>query len=227
MLAGGLVGLAYGLIGAAHSQPAGGGAVSLVLVLMLVAVVSAAVAGAGIGAGLAASRFVQPARWYWHVAGGAFGGATLGAFANLLGGDAFRLLFGQEVGAFAGASEGFILGGAVGLASFLADQRSFRAVSSAALLGAGAGLAIAALEGRMMAGSLESLVAAFPTSQFRLAAIRGAAGETGLGPVGLALTCAFEGAVFAGGIVLGQRVSGADPTTPKSGVQPGETPGQG
>ncbi|MBU2341899.1 MAG: transcriptional regulator [Alphaproteobacteria bacterium] len=204
MLAGALVGLCYGAIGATHAQlGGGGGAISLLLVLMLVSVGCAGLAGAGIGAGLALSRFVRPPRWYWWVAGGALGGLALGAFANLLGGDAFRLLFGREVDGFAGATEGFILGGAVGLATFFAGHRSLRAVGMAALLGAGAGLAIAMLGGRMMAGSLDRLVAAFPSSQFQTAAISGAMREVGLGPVGPALTSVFEGAAFAAGIVWG------------------------
>ena len=135
--------------------------------------------------------------------GGALGGVTLGAFANLLGSDAFRLLFGCEVGGFAGATEGFVLGSAVGLAAFLADHRRFRAVSLAALLGAGAGLALALLDGRMMAGSLASLVAAFPASQVRLEGVGGPLGETGLGPFGRAATSAFEGAIFSAGLVWG------------------------
>lgn len=203
MFAGTLVGLAYGAIGVAKPESGGGGAISLLLVLVLVSVFSAGVAGAGIGAGLAASRFVEPSRWYWQVAGGALGGVTLGAFANLLGGDAFRFLFGREVGGFAGATEGFVLGSAVGLATFLADHRQFRAVSLAALLGAGAGLAVALLDGRMMAGSLESLVAAFPASQFQMERIGGPLGETGLGPIGRAATSAFEGAIFSAGLVWG------------------------
>lgn len=203
MLAGALVGLTYGAIGVAKLESGDGGAISLLMVLVLVSVFCAGVAGAGIGAGLAASRFVEPSRWYWQVAGGALGGVTLGAFANLLGGDAFRLLFGREVGGFAGASEGFVLGSAVGLATILADHRQFRAMSLAALLGAGAGLAVALLDGRMMAGSLESLDAAFPASQFRLEGIGGPLGETGLGPISRAATSAFEGAIFSVGLVWG------------------------
>ena len=213
LLAGALVGLAYGLIAATQPQSAGGGAISLLLVLVLVSICSAGVAGAGIGVGLAASQSVQPPRWYWRVAGGALGGVTLGAFANLLGSDAFRLLFGQDVGDFAGATEGFILGGAVGLAAFLADHRPIRALSIAAVLGAAGGLAIALLDGRMMAGSLESLAAAFPASQLGLEAISGASGENGLGPIGLALTSALEGAIFATGLVWGLTLQNVRPVT--------------
>lgn len=203
MLAGAMVGLSYGFIGSTQSQPGGGGAISLLLVLVLVSVFSAGVAGAGIGAGLAVSRFVQPSRWYWLVAGGALGGVTIGAFANLIGSDAFHLLFGQEVDGFTGAVEGFILGGVVGLAACLTDQRLMRALSIAALLGAGAGLAIAMLDGRMMAGSLEGLVTAFPSSQFKLDGISTPLGEEGFGPIGRALTSAFEGALFSAGVIWG------------------------
>lgn len=214
MLAGALVGLSYGALGATQVQlGGGGGAVSLLLVLGLISVGCAGVAGAGIGAGVALSRFVKPPRWYWWVASGALGGLALGAFANLLGGDAFRLLFGREVDGFAGATEGFILGGTVGLAAFLAEHRSLRAVGIAALLGAGAGLVIALLGGRMMAGSLESLVAAFPSSQFQLTVISRAVGEIGLGPMVQALTSAFEGAAFAAGIVWGLAGRNGDPAT--------------
>lgn len=223
ILAGALIGLAYGVIGAARPQAGSGGAFSLLLVLVLVSVFSAGVAGAGIGAGLAASQTGTPHRWYWRVAGGALGGLTLGAFANLLGGDAFRLLFGHEVGRFAGATEGFILGAAVGLAAFMADHRPRHAVHLAALLGAGAGLAVVLLDGRMMAGSLESLVAAFPASQFRLEAIGGPFGESGLGPIGRAVTSALEGAIFAAGIVWGLSVGGdgvSRRSLPRAAAQP-------
>jgi DNA-binding winged helix-turn-helix (wHTH) protein len=216
MLAGVLVGLIYGFSGAAQPGAGGGGAVSLLLVLALVATFSAGVAGAGIGMGLAAARLVHPARWYSLVAGGAIGGVTLGALANLLGSDAFRLLFGQDVGKFAGATEGFVLGSVVGAAAFLADRRPgpalWPALGIAALLGAGAGLAIALLDGRMMAGSLESLVKAFPSSQFPMAAIGGVSGERGLGPVVRFLTCAFEGAVFCVCVVWRLHFARSDPS---------------
>lgn len=203
MLAGALVGLSYGFMSAAQSSSGGGGAISLLLVLVLVSTFSAGVAGAGIGAGLAAPRTVLPLRWHWRVAGGALGGATTGALANLIGNDAFRLLFGQEIGGFASATEGLILGSAVGLAASLADHRLPRALCIAALLGACAGLGSALLDGRMMAGSLESLVAAFPSSQLRVEGITRHLGEAGLGPIGHALTSAFEGAVFSVGVIWG------------------------
>lgn len=208
MLAGALVGLSYGFVGAAQSASGGGGAISLLLVLVLVSTFSAGVAGAGIGAGLAASRSVRPLRWYWRVAGGTLGGVTTGALANLIGSDAFRLLFGQEVGEFAGPVEGLVLGSALGLAASLADRRRLHALYIAALLGACAGLGSALLGGRMMAGSLESLVAAFPSSQLRVEGITRHLGEAGLGPIGHALLSAFEGAVFSAGVIWGLTTVG-------------------
>jgi len=185
------------------AQPivAGGGSASLLLVLVLVSMLSSGVAGSGIAGGFAASQFIQPTRWYWATMGGAVGGVTVGAFANMLGNDAFRLLFGQEVREFAGAFEGLVLGSAVGLAGFFSRRRVGPAIGVAALLGAGAGLLISLLDGRMMAGSLQELVSAFPASQFRFDALGGALGEGGLGPVGRAVTASFEGAVFSGGMI--------------------------
>ena len=91
----------------------------------------------------------------------------------------------------------------MGLAAFMADHRLLRALGIAALLGADAGLVIAMLDGRMMAGSLEGLAAAFPSSQFRLDGVSRLAGEDGLGPIGRTLTAAFECAVFFAGLVWG------------------------
>ncbi|NTZ41702.1 transcriptional regulator [Altererythrobacter sp. SALINAS58] len=197
--AGLIVGMLYGFIGAAQiSAQSGGGALSLLLVLVLVSLLSAGVAGGGIAAGLAASKFIAPMRWYWVVGGGAIGGLIVGAFANLLGSDAFRLLFGRTVDPFAGAVEGLILGGAAGLAMLWVRGGLWMSVAIAAMLGLGAGLGIALLDGRMMAGSLQELVSAFPSSQFRLDGIGGLLGETGMGPVGRTITGAVEGAVFLG-----------------------------
>jgi DNA-binding winged helix-turn-helix (wHTH) protein len=204
-LAGGLIGLLYGFVGMGetHSNDAGGGgAFSLLLVLMLVSLVSAAVAGAGIAAGIASSRFLNPQRRRWTVAGGALGGLITGAFANVIGSDAFRLLFGQRV-EIAGATEGVILGAAVGLAVSLRNRWPRHIWAIAAVLGASAGLGITLLGGQMMAGSLQALVTAFPSSQFGFDGVGRALGEIGLGPIGRATTAMLEGAVFSIGLVWG------------------------
>jgi hypothetical protein len=163
---------------------------------MVVSLVSAGVGGAGIAAGIAASRFIRPPRCSWTVAGGSLGGLITGAFANVIGSDAFRLLFGHSV-RIAGATEGVILGAGVGLALCTASHWPRLVWGLSAILGAGAGLCIALVDGRMMAGSLQSLVVAFPSSQFSFDGIGGALGETGLGPIGRTVTAAFEGAIFS------------------------------
>ena len=196
-VAGLIVGLLYGFIGAARlPEMQGGGALSMMLVLVIVTMLSAGIAGGGIAAGLAASKFIIPARWYWAVAGGALGGMLMGAFANLLGSDAFRLLFGRDVGPFSGAIEGLVLGGAVGLSLLWMHQNVRKSMIMAAMLGIGTGLAIGLLDGRMMAGSLQELASAFPASQIRLDAFGRFVGEQGLGRFGRTVTGALEGAVF-------------------------------
>ncbi|MBD8472425.1 winged helix-turn-helix domain-containing protein [Sphingomonas sp. CFBP 8765] len=198
IIAGTMIGLIYGFVGAAqpHSVAGGGGAVSLLLVMMVVSLVSAGVGGAGIAAGIAATRFIRPRHCSWTVAGGSLGGLITGAFANVIGSDAFRLLFGHSV-RIAGATEGVILGAAIGLALCTASHWPRLVWGLSAMLGAGAGLCIALVDGRMMAGSLQSLVVAFPSSQFGFDEFGGALGETGLGPIGRTVTAAFEGAIFS------------------------------
>lgn len=204
-LAGAGIGLVYGFLAAVSQPAAGGGALSLLLVLLLVSMFAAAVAGLGIAAGIAAARLIRPQAWYWSLGGGALGGLLLGGFGHLIGADAFRLLIGGDLARFAGAGEGVVIGAAAGLAAGLASR-----MRAPLALGAGLGLAgglVAALAGgRMMAGSLQALVAAFPASS-----IGAVFGEGGLGPGGLAASGAIEGAVFVAAMVWGlQRFDRAD-----------------
>lgn len=208
LLAGALVGLLYGFAGAA--QAVGGGTVSLLLVILLVSALSAGAAGAGIAAGIALSHAIRSPGWHWRVAGAALGGVTLGAFANMIGKDAFRLLFGQAIGPFAGALEGCVMGAATGLAFVLVQQRTRYAACLAALLGAAAGVIVVLLDGRMMAGSLQTLVTAFPSSQFRFDGLGRLLGERGFGSNGRMLTAAFEGAVFVVAVVQAMNHSRGD-----------------
>lgn len=199
-LAGAGIGLVYGFLGAA-GQPSGGGggALSLLLVLMLVTVLAAAVAGLGIAAGIAAARLIRPQAWYWSLGGGALGGLVLGGFAHLIGADAFRLLIGGDLDHFAGAGEGVVIGAATGLAAALA-VRGVAPLALGAGLGLIGGVAISLADGRMMAGSLQALGAAFPGSS-----IGAVFGGGGFEPVGLAVTGAIEGAAFVAAMVWGLR----------------------
>jgi DNA-binding winged helix-turn-helix (wHTH) protein len=194
-LAGGGIGLVYGFVGAARPGAGTGGALSLLLVLALVTIFAAATAGLGIAAGIAAARFIRSREWYWSLAGGALGGLLLGAFGNLVGTDAFRLLLGNEPERFAGALEGALTGAAVGLAVAFGGRVRFP-LALALAAGLAAGSVAALLDGRMMAGSLLELVRAFPGSSLRLG---------GLDSMGLLLSAAFEGAVFCAAMAWGLR----------------------
>lgn len=196
-LAGAAIGPVYGFLGAAAQQGVGGGggALSTLLVLALVTLLAAVTAGFGIAAGIAAARFIHPPAWYWTLAGGTLGGLLLGAFGNLVGTDAFGLLFGGEPDRFSGALEGALTGAAVGLAAGVSRRVGFP-VPLALALGLAAGSAAALLGGRMMLGSLAELVAAFPDSRLMI---------SGLDEIGLALSAAIEGAVFCAAMAWGLR----------------------
>lgn len=213
-IAGLLVGLIYGLWAASGSIAGekGGSGISLVLVFTLVTTAAAAAAGLGIAAGIAASRLIDPQRWYWSVAGGALGGFMLGAFGHLIGSDAFLLLFGQRLDRFAGAFEGAVIGAAIGLA-ISAGRGQLQTVTLAAVLGLLGGTGVALLDGRMMAGSLQELLLAFPDSRIRISG-SGAMfgdGDGGLGLLGLALSAALEGAIFCGAVAWSLCRSAARP----------------
>lgn len=205
LLAGGVVGMLYGFVGAAQASHRGVGTVSMMLVLILVSALSAGVAGVGIAAGIAWSRLIHPPRWYWTVVGGAVGGATLGALANMIGKDAFRLLLGQVVEPFTGAMEGFVVGAASGFAFGWSQRQPKQVIVQSVLLGAGSGVVVVLLGGHLMAGSLQSLIAAFPFSELRLDSLGRAFGEDGLGPIGRAWTAVFEAALFTLGLVAAMR----------------------
>jgi len=198
----GLVGgLLYGFTAAA--QP-GVGSLSVLLVLTFLSLAIALLGAAGVSLGIAAAGFARTYRPLWTVVGGAGGGMLVGAAFKLLGLDAFNLLVGRIPGDIAGAPEGLLLGAAVGLAAWLAERGAWsprRGAASAMLLGGVAGVVVSLLGGRLMLGSLDALARSFPQSQLRLEPIGALFGESGLGPVGRAVSGGLEGALFAGCIV--------------------------
>lgn len=198
--AGVIGGLVYGFIAASQPLQPGMGTISVLLVLLCVTTLVALLGGAGVAFGIGAAEAALPRSGLWRIAGGAAGGLLVGATVKLLGLDAFSLLLGQSPGDITGAGEGALLGGAVGIASWLAMRaRSFRrGVVIAALIGGVAGMVTILLGGRLMAGSLDLLARAMPGSRLRLDAIGGLFGETGFGPVSQIVTAGLEGALFAG-----------------------------
>jgi DNA-binding winged helix-turn-helix (wHTH) protein len=207
-IAGLLGGLFYGFAGAA--QP-GGGAGSIVLVLTALTVLIALAGSVGVSFGIAAA-LVRGGGWRWHIAGGAFGGLVVGAVVKLLGLDAFNLLLGQSPGNITGALEGAALGAAVGLGVWLGER-----IWRAALVGLLVGMAIPALGGRLLGGSLDLLSGVFPQSRLRLDQIGALFGEPGFGRVSQIVTGGLEAMLFATcvayAMLLAQRQMAATPAS--------------
>ena len=213
-LAGLVGGLFYGFAGAAQPLAPGMGAASVLLVLICLTILAALLGGAGVSFGIAAAGFASDRPWPWAIAGGAAGGMLVGAFARLLGLDAFQLLLGRSPGDITGAAEGVLLGGAVGLGAWLTHRGAGaaslrRGVVVAGAVGAAAGVVIVALGGRLMAGSLDLLARSFPDSRLRLDQIGAVFGERGFGPASQFATGALEGALFGacivGAMILARR----------------------
>ncbi|MBW0144018.1 winged helix-turn-helix domain-containing protein [Sphingomicrobium clamense] len=159
-VAGAAGGAVAGVLGGFAYALAGWGNAFLVLVVLTGLL--GAIGGAGIGLGIGVARSIASASMVSTVAGGAAGGLIVGALARLIGIDAFTLFFGKAPMAMTGALEGLILGAAVGLVVARAPQRRRSLFLLTALAGGVAGLTIAALGGRLMAGSLSLLFATFP-----------------------------------------------------------------
>jgi DNA-binding winged helix-turn-helix (wHTH) protein len=188
-VAGVIGGLFYGLIGASQPLEPGTGAVSVMLVLLWLTVAAALMGGAGVSFGIAAIGPLKDRRW--AIAGGALGGLIVGAFAKLLGLDAFNLLLGRSPGDITGGIEGLMLGGSVGLGAWLANRGSWsvrRSMTLAGLIGMAGGILIILLGGTLMGGSLNLLASSFPGSRLRLDQIGSLLGEQGFGPVSQIVT---------------------------------------
>lgn len=211
----GLVGgLFFGFVGAAQSQESGMGALSVLLALLSLTVLIAMIGAAGVAFGIAAAGFAPGHRWLRSVLGGAGGGLVVGAFVKLLGTDAFQLLFGQAPGDITGASEGMLLGAAVGFGLWLSSRNTSTQLvrhhmGSAAIAGGVAGMLIPLMGGRLMGGSLALLSENFPGSRLRMDPLGGLFGGREFGALRQVVTGGLEGALFGacivGAVVLARR----------------------
>jgi DNA-binding winged helix-turn-helix (wHTH) protein len=204
--AAGLIGgLLYGFATASGPAASGIGEASALLVLIFLTLSAGLIGGAGVSFGIAASTLARRRSVLWAVGGGAFGGLAVGAFARLIGLDAFNLLLGQAPGDITGGAEGALLGAAAGLGAWFALRNpvaSFeRAIAPAAVAGGIAGVLIPLFGGQMMGGSLALLARQFPASHLRLDQIGAMFGEPAFGTVSRLVTGAAEGCLFAAGIV--------------------------
>lgn len=213
MMGGGVAGLFGGLVYGfvATAQP-GTGAASTLLVLLCLTLGVALAGAAGVSFGIAAGEFAPDRRWFWRVAGGALGGMIVGAVVKLLGTDAFNLLFGTAPASITGGGEGALLGGATGIACWLARRGDpLRPIGPragvAAAIGALTGMLIPLLGGRLMSGSLDSLARQFPQSRLRLDPVGAMLGEQGFGPISQLVSGAMEGALFIGCIAAAMALA--------------------
>jgi DNA-binding winged helix-turn-helix (wHTH) protein len=201
-VAGVIGGLFYGLAGASQPLQPGMGAVSVMLVLLWLTIAAALMGGAGVSFGIAAASLLRDRRLV--IAGGALGGLFVGAFAKLLGLDAFNLLLGQSPGDITGGMEGLLLGSSVGLGAWLGlrdDWSARRRIATAGLIGLVTGILIVLLGGTLMGGSLDLLAGSFPDSRLRLDQIGALLGERGFGQISQIVTGGLEGALFASCVV--------------------------
>lgn len=209
LIAGLIGGTAYGLIGLGADS----GGVSTLAVLACLTGGVGLLGGAGVGLGLAAADFGTERLTPRAVLGAALGGLTIGAAVRLIGMDAFTLLFGQAPARITGAFEGLLLGAAIGLAAWRAqDAGPPRASALGALSTGAAALLIVLSGGRLMAGSLAALSERFPASRLHLDAVGAVFGEVGLGPLARTTTGLVEGALFGACVVaaLAWRRQGRD-----------------
>jgi hypothetical protein len=204
-LAGLFGGVIYGFLGASNPLQPALGAASVLLALVCLTLLVGLAGGAGVGFGIAATAFGRRTPGPAIVAGGAIGGLLVGAVVKLIATDAFSLLLGHSPGDITGAPEGAVLGAAVGLAAWLSLRNApvsfVRGKTYAAVAGAAAGLLIILLGGRLMGGSLDLLAERFTSSRLRLDAIGAFLGERSFGPLSQAVSGAFEGMLFAAGVV--------------------------
>ena len=211
IVGGGIAGIAggilYGSLGATQPDV---GALSVLLVLASATLLVALLGAAGVSFGIAATA-TRPA--YWQIFGGALGGMIVGAIVSLLARDAFTLLVGYAPIRVTGAPEGALLGAATGLGVWLAGASRpsiRRGTIIGALAGIAAGLIIALLGGKLMAGTLALLATRFPESRFRVDGIGALFGEEGFGPVTETATASLEGGLFcacvAAAIVMARKL---------------------
>jgi DNA-binding winged helix-turn-helix (wHTH) protein len=202
-------GLLYGFAGVSTPVEPGIGALSVLLVVTAVCVAVGAIGGAGVGFGIATAALDDRPTWYRSAMGGALGGLVTGAVVKLLGLDTLSLLFGHAPPQITGAMEGLVLGGVVGVGAWIGWRggapRLRLGSGIAALAGGVAGVAIALMGGRLMAGSLDLLARTFPESRLRLDPIGALLGEKGFGPAAEVVTAGLEGALF-GGCVVGAMI---------------------
>jgi hypothetical protein len=141
------------------------------------------------------------AGWAGFMIGGSLGGMVMGGSVKLLGLDAFSLLYGIAPESMTGGIEGVVIGAAVGLGLWFSRETGPVRLWPAAVIGAVIGVAIPALGGKLLGGSLFAVTQIIPQSQFRPDEIGALVGENGFGPVSAMASGALESILFVVGVV--------------------------
>lgn len=213
----GLVGgLFYGLVMASATSAEGVGTFSTMVIFLSLGVFIGMAGGFGVSVGIAAAGLWAQERKAWIIAGAALGGMLVGGIGDLLGLDAFNLLFGRTLPGITGALEGALLGAMLAGGAMLSGGfdafPSWRPVVGAGVAGAVAGVLIPHAGGQLFAGSLKSLEGSFATSRLRLDALGSLFGDADLGTTTQALLGGVEALLFGiclvGGLVLARHVRG-------------------
>lgn len=204
-VAGAIGGLLYGFAAASQSAGAGGG-LSALLVLLLLTAVLATIGAAGVCFAMAVAERLKPRNIWVSAVGGAMGGMAIGAFARLLGLDAFNLLLGSAPADFTGAAEGAALGVAASLSAGIARSgwasSPSRIVLPAAAIGGLSGIGISLAGGQLLGGSLAALGRQFPQSALRLDPLGMLGGEGRFDTMSQTVSAGLEATLFCTCIAL-------------------------
>jgi hypothetical protein len=191
--------------------------VQVALALAVVGMTAGALGGAGVGAALAcAEALARSARGAALTAGGALAGLAMGTLAHHLARTLLSGVFGRDIPALAGGTEGAVVGAAVGLGYALATRRlaqggmaaprggaRWRAALATGSVTALAAIGLAVLDRHLVGSSLDLMADAFAGSQVGLDPLAGLLGEDSLRPITRMLVSAFEGLMFGAGLAFG------------------------
>ena len=213
-VAGALAGLVGGLV--LRFGPGATADNGVLAILPMLGTAIGGVAAAGVGAGLAAAEAAFRAQRRLALAvAGMSSGLAVGAIAHLVGRLVLESVFGRDLSPLAGAVEGLVLGGAVGLGYGLATPTAeggmatphgLARVRVALLTGFACSIAAGMLgwSGRALgAMSLDFMAQTFPGSQVGLAPLARLLGEPEPGIVTRVAISVFEGLMFGSGLAAG------------------------
>jgi len=210
-LLGGLL-LGIGLALARH--PAGFEVTSAIFLLSCLGMFVGAFGGSAVSFGMiAADEIAYRHSGWWRVAGGALGGAFIGACVDLFSTDALNMIFGRSLTGLAGGLEGGLVGAGVAMGPVLVNRffpenswHHILQILGGALGGMCAGAVLTIIGGNLFSSSLEIVRQSFADSQIRPEPLFLFFGEGHFGMTTKIALGALEGLLFGGGVMAGIKV---------------------